>query len=529
MTLLDWASAAQGLGLWGLMALPLLVVAAAQWRSAWPLAQWAGALGLLLALALWLAALKAPLASGVLKLGFVQASLLVLVSFLGWLIYRYGASNFQGDPDGPRFLRGLAGVLLAVSSLLLADHLVLFWAAWVAVSISLHQLLLFYPDRPRARLAAHKKFLIARSAEGLLALAIGLLYSQSGSLSLSANMALLGAGELSWPQQLAAVCLALVALLKCAQLPLHGWLIQVVEAPTPVSALLHAGVINLGGVLLLLFAPLLSQAPLAQWLLLLVAAPSAVLAALIMTTRISQKVRLAWSTCAQMGLMLVECALGLYELALLHLIAHSCYKARAFLAAGSAVNEQHLQQLSAALGCPMLPQLRHWLGATALVLPLLAAAAVLMAQFWPQAPGSQVPWLLLGLAFITWAAQQLAQPAASGWARAALWVSAAASLLGLMAVYLGLKTALAEALPITHGPYSLAADLWVGSWLVVLAIVSYSLQRWPLQPQLRRAWIALNGGLYLDEWMSRLTLRLWPLSLGGQSPTPLLLTPKVQS
>ncbi|WP_350609572.1 proton-conducting transporter membrane subunit, partial [Pseudoalteromonas sp. 41-MNA-CIBAN-0057] len=86
------------------------------------------------------------------------------------------------------------------------------------------------------------------------------------------------------------------ALIKCAQLPMHGWLIKVVEVPTPVSALLHAGVINLGGFLLILFAPLFIQAAAAQWLILIIAGLTTVISALIMTTRISVKVRLAWST-----------------------------------------------------------------------------------------------------------------------------------------------------------------------------------------------------------------------------------------
>ena len=85
--------------------------------------------------------------------------------------------------------------------------------------------------------------------------------------------------------------LALAALIKCAQLPLHGWLIQVVEAPTPVSAALHGGVINLGGYLLLLFYPLLSASTPAQALILIVAGVSSVLAALVMMTRISIKVK----------------------------------------------------------------------------------------------------------------------------------------------------------------------------------------------------------------------------------------------
>ena len=112
-------------------------------------------------------------------------------------------------------------------------------------------------------------------------------------------------------ETVAAILLAITALIKCAQLPLHGWLIQVVEAPTPISALLHAGIINLGGFLLLSFAPLIAFSVDAQWVLLIIAGLSTLISALVMMTRISIKVKLAWSTCAQMGLMLIECALGL--------------------------------------------------------------------------------------------------------------------------------------------------------------------------------------------------------------------------
>jgi NAD(P)H-quinone oxidoreductase subunit 5 len=111
-------------------------------------------------------------------------------------------------------------------------------------------------------------------------------------------------------------------------------------------ALLHAGVINLGGFLLLLMAPLMRLAELANWLLLIVAGLTCIAAALITMTRVSVKVLLAWSTVAQMGLMLVECALGQYGLALLHLVAHSCYKAYSFLAAGSEVENYLRKQLA---------------------------------------------------------------------------------------------------------------------------------------------------------------------------------------
>ena len=99
-------------------------------------------------------------------------------------------------------------------------------------------------------------------------------------------------------------------MLKRAQLPFHGWLYPGDGAPTPVSAPLHAGIVNLGGFVLLRFAPLVSEVPAAQTPLVVVGAATAVLAALVMTTRISIKVMLAWSTCAQMGFMLMQCGLG---------------------------------------------------------------------------------------------------------------------------------------------------------------------------------------------------------------------------
>ncbi len=118
------------------------------------------------------------------------------------------------------------------------------------------------------------------------------------------------------------------------------------EAPTPVSALLHAGVVNMGGFVLLRVAELIGLVP-SQWLLVIVGSLTAVLAGMVMLTRISIKVRLAWSTCAQMGFMLMEIGLGLYELALLHLVAHSLYKAYAFLSSGEAVERARLHDFQA--------------------------------------------------------------------------------------------------------------------------------------------------------------------------------------
>lgn len=516
-------------GLWLVIAMPLLILLFSNSKNAWRFGIVMSCFNLLLAVALFIQVLHAPILSSVLRLSFLQATLLVLINFLAWIIYRYAATNFQADADSKRFLRWLTSTLLAVQVLVLADHLLLFWLAWVSVSLSLHQLLMFYPNRPRAILAAHKKFLIARCAEFFLGAAFCLIYSVHHSFSITYILAQYPFANLPWQLDVAAILLALVALLKCAQLPLHGWLIQVVESPTPVSALLHAGVINLGGVLLLVFAPLLSQAVIAQWLILSVAGVSAVLAALIMTTRISIKVRLAWSTCAQMGLMLVECALGLYELALLHLIAHSCYKAQAFLSSGSAVRQYLHAEMFNAIQQNKTPNLKNWLSALILVIALITAIfALLKIPSAAQIDLSHItlfplaPWLVVSFALLSFAAYQLNLNHQTRTDQLVNISFVILVMMVLLAVYVTLKAGIANALNLPATQPSMLADVWVCSLIFLLAISNYFLQIHAPHLLVQRAWIALNAGLYLDEWMTRFTLRWSPVKLNSVSTSKLL-------
>ncbi|MDP5054961.1 MAG: NADH-quinone oxidoreductase subunit L, partial [Congregibacter sp.] len=247
----------------------------------------------------------------------MQMTVLGVVSFIGLIVTRFSANYLAGESGEQRFQRWLQLTLGSVTVVVTTNHLGILIVAWIGISLSLHQLLMFYPERKRAVLAAHKKFLFARLAESCLVGAAALLYLQHGTLYISEILAAYtgSAVSLTGAEQLAALLIASAAMVKCAQFPMHGWLIQVVECPTPVSALLHAGVINLGGFLILLMAPLMLHAELANWLLLIVAGLTCVAAALITMTRVSVKVLLAWSTVAQMGLMLVECALGQYGLA----------------------------------------------------------------------------------------------------------------------------------------------------------------------------------------------------------------------
>lgn len=415
-----------------------------------------------------------------------------MICFIGWVVLRFAAVQVRGEQEEHRFHRWLVLVLVSILTTALADHYLLFWLAWVTVSLSLHQLLLFYPQRPRAQLAAHKKFIFARIAELLLGAALIWLWYHTGTTHISQ---LTEQGSLM-NQQVPAVLLVLVALLKCAQLPVHGWLLQVVEAPTAVSALLHAGIINLGGFLLLQFAPVLSDAPLARWLLALVAGLSMLVAAVVTMTRISIKVRLAWSTVAQMALMLVEISLGYYTLAALHLLAHSCYKAYAFLSSGSAVELRERQRF---VGLALPPF-------SAVIVTLVSVCSlVLITVIELDLLTYVAPWLAVSLALSLWLASYFERFA---WAEfipamaiAMIWLSCYGAALWLLKLHL----------EFVEAPLVVGLDLWVSSVLIAITGVYLWLLYRPQAAHSSKLFIMLNAGLYLDEWATRLTLTLWPL------------------
>ena len=210
--------------------------------------------------------------------------------------------------------------------------------AWIATSLFLHKLLLFYPERIAAQRAARKKFVAARIGDLSLLVAAGVLAYGYATTDIASILAEARTGEGGAYAIAAAVLIALAAILKSAQFPMHGWLTEVMEAPTPVSALLHAGVINAGGFILIRFADVMLAAPGVLAALALLGGFTALFGGLVMLTQPAVKTSLAWSTVAQMGFMIFQCGLALFPIALLHIVAHSLYKAHAFLASGSAVD-----------------------------------------------------------------------------------------------------------------------------------------------------------------------------------------------
>lgn len=291
----------------------------------------------------------------------VSAVMLVLAAFLAVAVIRFSGNYLGGNPDQGRFFKWLSVTAGCVLLLVVSGNLALFVLSWMGVSMALHKLLTFYPDRPAAMVAARKKFLFSRLGDLALLTALWTAWHAFGTLDYAPLFAAASgdAGVHSGSIQGIALLLVLAAVLKSAQFPFHGWLPDTMETPTPVSALMHAGIINAGGFLIIRFSPLMAKAPHALELLAAVGGFTALFGSLVMITQTSVKRTLAFSTVAQMGFMMLQCGLGAFALALLHIAAHSLYKAHAFLSSGSVIAGAR------AAGSPPARRYRGILGALA--------------------------------------------------------------------------------------------------------------------------------------------------------------------
>lgn len=433
--------------------------------------------------------------------GLVMAT---LVAVLGWVIIRYSRRYLEGESGQVRYVVALLFTLCSVHTLVATHDLGVLVVGWSASSLGLHHLLTFHRHQAPAQIVAHKNHLVSRMAEICLVVALALLFRIAHTLDLGGIAGYVHSiGTLSTGMQLAAVLIAFAAILKSAQLPMHGWLIQVMEAPTPVSALLHAGIVNIGGFVLIRLAVLVAAAPLARWLLVVVGSLTAVLAGLVMMTRISVKVRLAWSTCAQMGFMLMECGLGLYDLAMLHLVAHSLYKGYAFLAAGETVLEARRHDLVPKTP-PQSPNrtLLVRLVSLPVALTLVAASTMLWKAYMPtmEVPVVALAIVGLGLAPLLWGSPAEGLKALG---RGTLRV------LGLMQLYMVWHVGFTRLVPSVTEP-SLGLALWVGGCFLSLYVVQIWLLAYPHGRLSTNLYPWVYGGFYFDERFTRLTFRLWP-------------------
>ena len=273
------------------------------------------------------------------RLDSVSLIMFSMIALLSIVIIRYSSNYLDGDERHGSFIGRMSATIASVQLLVISGNLFMLFIVWVATSLALHRLLIFYPDRNRAKIAAKKKFIVARIADVSLLAGIILLYShfQSGDLKTIFNgMKNLGADG-TYSLEIAAVLMAFSAILKSAQFPTHGWLIEVMETPTPVSALLHAGLLNAGPFLMVRMAFVIQASTLAPLLLIVIGGFSALFASVVFLTQPSIKTALGYSSMAHMGFSLTLCGFGVYPAAMLHLVAHSFYKAHAFLSSGSII------------------------------------------------------------------------------------------------------------------------------------------------------------------------------------------------
>jgi len=284
------------------------------------------------------------------RLDALSMVMLAMITLLAVVIFRFSCTYLDGDGRHGVFLGRLAATIAAVEVLVLSGNLALLVAAWVATSFALHELLVFYRDRRRAVIAAHKKFIAARVGDAFLVASAVLLYQRFGTGNLQQIFdGVQSAAKAGWTLDavtVAALCLALAAILKSAQFPTHGWLVEVMETPTPVSALLHAGVLNAGPFLALRMAFVINDAHAASTLLIIGGGFTALFASVALLPQPTVKGALGYSSAAHMGFMLMICGIGVFPAALLHLVAHSFYKAHAFLSSGSVIDDARADKVA---------------------------------------------------------------------------------------------------------------------------------------------------------------------------------------
>jgi len=437
----------------------------------------------------------------VVRLDAVSATMLMLVAFVGWVVTRYSGRYLDGAAREGAFhgmmLAALAGVLVLVQ----AGSLAVLVGALVAVGASLRGLLLFYAERPQARRAAAKFTLVWGAGDAALIVAAVLFWVAFGTADIAALGVAAGAG-LPVAAQVGVAFLVLAAALKTASFPLHGWLTEVMEAPTPVSALLHAGIINSGGVLLIMTAGIVEASTGAMAGLVMLGGFTALFGATVMLTQSAVKTALAWSTVAQMGFMLLQCGLGLWPLALLHIVAHSLYKAHAFLGSGGAVKAVASVKRPGPVAVPGIAAVAK---AFLLALVLYAVVAIgFTAVMGPKSPQA----LALGVILIFGVAYLVAQGLADAAPRALTLRTGLASIAAGIAYFGFQQIAMmlwGDGLP---QPPAAGPLEWA---LIVLALFSFGLVAvaqalfplWAHHPATAGLRVHLANGLYLNAVLDR--------------------------
>jgi NAD(P)H-quinone oxidoreductase subunit 5 len=274
--------------------------------------------------------------SGVVAVDGLTVLMWLVVTFFGGVVHSYSRRYMAGSKHLGRFFTRLFAFVAVVMVLVAADHVALFALSWLAMGLVMADLIGHVRGWPQARAAAAlaRRYFLASSL--LLGVGVGTLAWATGATTVSGIGASVDA--VSTPLLVVAVgALLLAAMIQSALVPFHTWLLSSMTAPTPASALMHAGFVNAGGILLLRFAPVVTVDASVTLLIVVVGATSALAGKLLKTVQSDIKRQLGCSTVGQMGFMIMQAGLGFFGAAITHLILHGFYKAYQFLSSGSQI------------------------------------------------------------------------------------------------------------------------------------------------------------------------------------------------
>jgi NAD(P)H-quinone oxidoreductase subunit 5 len=290
----------------------------------------------------------AALVAGPFRLDALALALGAAVALVSGVVHAFALRHMQGDARHGAFFLRLSGLTAVVLLLLATDWVPLFAALWLAMGLLLAGAIGHVAHWPQARAAAAlARGWFLRGSAALVA-GLGLLAFATGSLSIAGIGAAAAAAD-PWAVGAGCAALGLAAAIGCGLVPFQRWLMSSMTAPTPVSAFMHAGLVNAGGILVARFAPAFEAAPLVLLLVFVAGAASALLGGLMALVQSDVKRGLAASTTAQMGFMLMQCGLGFHAAAMAHLVLHGLAKASLFLGAGSALGAPRRAQAPARL------------------------------------------------------------------------------------------------------------------------------------------------------------------------------------
>ena len=267
----------------------------------------------------------------------------LLITGVGALIHIFAVGYMADDPERRRFFGYMNLFLAAMLLLVLADNYLGLYAGWEGVGLASYLLIGFWQYKPTAATAAKKAFIVNRVGDAGLSLAIMLMFAQFGSVSFAGVFGAAGSAGSGVTTALG-LLLLLGACGKSAQVPLQSWLLDAMEGPTPVSALIHAATMVTAGVYLIVrSSPIFNLSPTAQLAVTVVGAVTLLFGAIIGCAKDDIKKALAGSTMSQIGYMMLAAGLGPagYVFAIAHLLAHGFFKAGLFLGAGSVKHEMN--------------------------------------------------------------------------------------------------------------------------------------------------------------------------------------------